>query len=442
MEAEGVGFAEARGYNEPTTNNFSPFGELNMTQNNTLASLDGQSTTAESPSFGREETLAPWAMRLADAGGRAHNDSPAADRNEFQRDQSRIIHSTAFRKLQYKTQVFTNTQGDLFRTRLTHSMEVAQISGSVARALRLNEDLAETLGLAHDIGHAPFGHLGQDVLQELMRERGGDFEHNLHGIRIVDTLERPYIEHDGMNLLFATREGILKHCSAKNARKMGQLGERFIKKRSAGLEAQIVDWCDALAYTHSDLEDGIREGVLSIEQSKAGVPAFAEALAQIKEKYGEQEESDTRVYRNAINLMMKRAISDLISATANAIAESGVQSVEDVRSRPSYIAGFSPEYLKEHLAMKKFLSKNLYHHPDVSRTRGIHREMLEAIFLAYEKDPRLMNLSKAEGKEDPSRVICDHVAGMTDRFVIDEFRRINELKQSEKPAARSPKRRP
>jgi len=416
--------------------------KLEMTQNDTQSNLDAESQKVSTRRqdtinrLGQEEGLAPWAMHLADAGQRAFPDAErAADRNEFQRDQSRIIHSTSFRKLQYKTQVFTNTRGDLFRTRLTHSMEVAQISRSTARALRLNEDLAETLGLAHDIGHAPFGHLGQDVLQSLMKARGGDFEHNLHGIRIVDKLESPYIEHDGLNLLFATREGILKHCSMKNARKIGDLGERFVNKRSAGLEAQLVDWCDALAYTHSDLEDGIREGVLSVEQSKAGLPGFAAAMEQVKERYSVKDETDSRVYRQAINLMMKGAISDIIDATAKSIEESGIRNVEDVRARSGYVAGFSPEYYKEHMAMKKFLSKNLYNHPDVSRTRDMHHGMLESIFLAYERAPALMQKGKIDEKDLP-RTICDHIAGMTDRYVIEEFTHLQQQKISDRPVAK------
>lgn len=402
--------------------------------------------------FEKEELdagLASYAATHANSRGRRHAEPSATDRSEFQRDCSRIIHSSAFRKLQYKTQVFANQSGDLFRTRLTHSMEVAQIARSAARVLRLNQDLAETLALAHDLGHAPFGHTGQHALNDLMREHGG-FEHNLHGLRLVDELEKPYLGYAGLNLLFETREGILKHCSAKNAATLGEVGERFTPAeggaekayRSPSLEAQLTDWCDAIAYTHADIEDGILMKLISVEQVEANVPLFAEAMRLTKKTHGEpQKGSEGAFVKVATGIMLKQALSDLTGESQRRIVESKVESIEDVR-KSEHLVGFSKEFADfHHFPLKRFLRENLYKHTELERVRMQQQEILKSLFESYTKTPKLMNLQGPKSKEDPYRQICDHIAGMTDREAVQAFQK---LQQSVSPrsagsAARAPK---
>ena len=385
-----------------------------------------------------DKKLAPYAVRHDNSKGRQFKETLSRGRNEFERDLSRIIHSTALRKLQYKTQVFANHEGDLFRTRLTHSMEVAQVARSVARELRLNETLAETLALSHDLGHAPFGHVGQDVLNELMESHGG-FEHNLHGLKIVDSIEKPYVSYDGLNLLFEAREGILKHCSIENAKDLGLVGQRFLHGRPGGddkyvspsLEAQIVDISDSIAYTHADIEDGIRMGILKFDQVRKAIPQFEEGWKAVKQQNPDivhRKSTELRIVRVICGIMMKRAIADLVDTTAANIKESGISSIEDVRATKK-LAGFSPEMKAEHTKMKSFLRQNLYTHPDVDQVRDQQREVLCTIFSSYEKNPKLMQDAYDPSSSVPlHRQICDHMAGMTDRFAVAELTRLKELK--------------
>lgn len=396
-----------------------------------------------------DQTLAPYAARHDNTRGRLVPESEATDRNEFQRDCSRVIHSTAFRQLQYKTQVFSNQEGDLFRTRATHSLEVAQVARSGARMLSLNQDLAETLALAHDIGHAPFGHNGQHILNDLMADHGG-FEHNLQGLRIIDDLEKPYLGHTGLNMLFETREGVLKHCSAKNAALLGEIGARFLPAkegakpyRSPTLEAQLTDISDAIAYTHADLEDGVMMKVLTVGAVAEGVPLFAEAVRELRDRYPDAKKGamDSSLVRMASGMMMKKALGDLIQASRENIEQSGIQTLDDVRAAPKLIR-FSPEFhSKFHIPFKQFLMKELYLHPDVERCRDQQGEMLKTIFQAYEQNPKWMASYNPKDKEkDLYRQIGDHIAAMTDRQALQEFNHVRKLmtsKQMQRGMSRS-----
>lgn len=370
-----------------------------------------------------DSNLAPYAVKHSNSRGRAMAEPVVDDRNEFQRDQSRILHSKHFRVLQYKTQVFANHEGDLNRTRMTHSLEVAQVSRSVARVMRVNEDLAETLALGHDLGHAPFGHLGQTVLNELMKEHGG-FEHNLQALRIMDSLERHYIAYPGMNLLFETREGILKHCSAKNAKTLGEVAKRFLPLeeggsaayRSPSLEAQLTDLCDAIAYTHADLEDAVAMKVLSVAQAREGIPLFAEGWSRIEAKHGPMKKGDESLYtREVCGLMMKEALSDLIKESTRRVEASGVQSIEDVRAQPK-LARFSEAFAKEHhLPMKRFLRESVYESAKVSMFREQQGEMLRVVFNACVQQPKLIDRYSAKDPRGLHRQACDFVASLSDR---------------------------
>ena len=382
--------------------------------------------------------LATYAVRHDNTMGRRHSEKGAADRNEFQRDCSRIIHCSSFRRLQYKTQVFANHEGDLFRTRLTHSMEVAQISRSTARAMRLNEDLAETLALAHDLGHAPFGHLGQQILNDLMAEHGG-FEHNLQALRLVDELEKPYLEYEGLNLLFETREGILKHCSVQDAKGLGLVAQRFLPESEGGspsyqspsLEAQLTDLCDAIAYTHADLEDGIRQGIIELEKAEECVPGFGKRMAELRKQYGKMPKgSENRFVRVATGIMMKEALKDLVETSQAALLSKGVKTLEEVKSSPKLIA-FSPEFRsKVHLPFKQFLRKELYQHPDVDRGRIQQKELLKQLFSAFEKNPsKWIPDFDAKDPRGAYRQIADYLSGMTDRYATAVHAQILEQEQ-------------
>ena len=396
-----------------------------------------------------DQRLKTYAVRHDNTQGRQFKESGARDRNEFQRDCSRIIHSSAFRRLQYKTQVFANHEGDLFRTRLSHSLEVAQISRSVARSLYLNEDLAETLALAHDLGHAPFGHLGQQVLNELLVDHGG-FEHNLQSLRIVDELEKPYLEYNGLNLLFETREGILKHCSVSDAHQLGHVAQRFLPLNEGGspfyqapsLEAQLTDLCDAIAYTHADLEDGIRQNILNIEQVESGLPRFAKHMALLRKQYGKIQKGDENRYvRVATGIMIKEALQDLVQYSEKTIANSGIVTLDDVKAQDKMIA-FSPEFKSEqHLPFKQFLRKELYQHPDVDRNRIQQKELLKQVFYSVLKAPAkwIEDFNPKDARGTP-RQVADYISGMTDRYAITMSDKILEDAGNRNIRLRGPKK--
>ena len=366
------------------------------------------------------ETLAPYAAHSAHTRGRRHPEPSAAPRSEFQRDRDRIVHSAAFRRLEYKTQVFVNHEGDLFRTRLTHSLEVAQIGRTLARLLHLNEDLVETLALAHDLGHTPFGHAGQDALNACMRDYGG-FEHNLQSLRVVDLLEERYAEFDGLNLTFEAREGILKHCSLAHAAGLGEIGERFLNRRQPGLEAQIANLADEIAYNNHDVDDGVRSGLITVEQL-AGVRIFARHMDEVQRKYPAL--AGRRLVTETIRRMINTLILDLAETTRANVERAGVGSLDDVRAAPP-LAAFSESLLEEHRELKRFLMHQLYRHYKVQRMSAKAGRIIADLFAVFTSDARLLPPEhQARESLEGVRAVADYIAGMTDRYAMREHRRI------------------
>jgi dGTPase len=366
--------------------------------------------------------LAPYASRPEQSRGRRFQEDAPEGRNEFQRDRDRIVHSTAFRRLEYKTQVFVNHEGDLYRTRLTHSIEVAQIGRSIARALRLNEDLTEAISLAHDLGHTPFGHAGQDALHACMRGSGG-FEHNLQSLRVVDLLETRYAAFDGLNLSFETREGILKHCSLANARKLGELGERFLRKRQPSLEAQIANIADEVAYNNHDVDDGLRSGLLTLDQLRE-VPAFARPLAAVRKLYPDLV--DRRLIHETIRRMINALITDLVHTSSANIRAAKIGSLDQVRASRRAMICFSEAMAAEQQDLKQFLRHNLYQHYLVARMANKARRIVKDLFGAFRSEPRMLppQYRASADAQSLERAIADYIAGMTDRYAIREHRRL------------------
>ncbi|MFQ6006055.1 MAG: deoxyguanosinetriphosphate triphosphohydrolase [Woeseia sp.] len=369
------------------------------------------------------DTLESYAAHEEQSLGRRYDEPAPEYRGEYQRDRDRIIHSTAFRRAVYKTQVFVNHEGDLYRTRLTHSLEVAQIARTVARALGLNEMLTEAICLAHDLGHTPFGHAGQDALNACMKGLGG-FEHNLQSLRVVDELEAKYASFPGLNLTYETREGVLKHCSKMNARQLGDLGKRFLERRQPGLEAQLADIADSIAYNNHDVDDGFRAGLLSLDQL-CGEPLFREQHEAVSIRYPGLE--DRRLIYEIIRRMINYVVSDLIEHTSSRLAEAKPASIQDVRSRTAAIVGFSDGVFEKHASLKRFLTENLYQHEKVLGMTGEAKEMIEVLFDRYMNDPQQMpeEYSGRAVAEDKPRAVADYIAGMTDRFAIAEHERLN-----------------
>ena len=358
--------------------------------------------------------------------GRQHDESPGQlinglpVRNAFQRDRDRIIHSTAFRRLEYKTQVFVNHEGDLFRTRLTHSLEVAQLARGIARTLNLHEDLTEAIALAHDLGHTPFGHAGQDALNDCMRDYGG-FEHNLQSLRVVDKLEQRYAEFDGLNLTFELREGILKHCSIKNAKQLGDVGQRFLDKTSPSVEAQVTNFADEIAYNNHDIDDGLRSGLITIEQLQS-VDLFASQLDIVKNKYPNLEQK--RLIHETIRRMINILVVDLCETSTKNITNLNPKNIHNIRQAP-YLVSFSAAMTKQNLALKQFLRKNLYQHENVKNMSNKAERIIRALFNVFLADIGLMpNEFQQYAKDDKPRAVADYIAGMTDRFAIREHRRL------------------
>jgi dGTPase len=341
-------------------------------------------------------------------------------RSEFQRDRDRIIHSAAFRRLEYKTQVFVNHEGDLFRTRLTHSIEVAQIGRSIARRLRLNEDLVEAISLAHDLGHTPFGHAGQEALNECMKDHGG-FEHNLQSLRVVDVLEEKYAAFDGLNLCFETREGILKHCSPANAAELGEVGERFLINQRPSLEAQLTNLADEIAYNNHDVDDGLRSGLLTFEQLSS-VRLFAEHLDEVRQAFPTLAER--RVVHETVRRMINALVSDLIAQTEDNIRRNSPKSLADVRAAPPLVA-FSLEMHEKNRELKAVLRTHLYRHYRVMRMSAKARRIISELFQAFMGDSRLLPPQFVpQSEQSKARLVSDYIAGMTDRYAIREHRRI------------------
>ena len=374
--------------------------------------------------FAMTSSLAPWASRPGLSRGRRYPQPPAPTRSEFQRDRDRIVHSSAFRRLVYKTQVFVNHEGDMFRTRLTHSLEVAQLARAIARALNLEEDLAEAIALAHDLGHTPFGHAGQDALNACMAAHGG-FEHNLQSLRVVDVLEQRYPDYDGLNLCFETREGILKHCSPSNARRIeqaepGGVARRFLDGTQPSLEAQLTNLADEIAYNAHDLDDGVRSGLLTLEQVAAEPLAarfHAQALAEHPRLQGRPLLYET------IRRMLSEQVYDVIRHTRAALAEAAPASADAARAAPAPLVRFGSDMRAQSSALKRFLFANLYRHPQVEATMQAARQIVRELFAAYCADPAQMPASFA-ARAERERAVADFIAGMTDRFAISEHERL------------------
>ena len=370
-------------------------------------------------------TLAPYAANPAQSRGRKHSEADPQGRNQFQRDRDRIIHSSAFRRLEYKTQVFVNHEGDLFRTRLTHSIEVAQIGRAIARNLHLHEDLVEGIALAHDLGHTPFGHAGQDALNECMRDFGG-FEHNLQSLRVVDLLEQRYAEFDGLNLTFELREGILKHCSLNNAKLLGAVGERFINKAQPSLEAQLTNLADEIAYNNHDVDDGLRSGLITIEQLEQ-VTLFADNLNKVRAQYPNL--NDRRLIHETVRRMINVLVVDLCEQSSRNITNAGLSTIDDVRQQ-SMLISFSPEMREQQTELKRFLRTNLYQHYRVNRMSAKAQRIVRELFGIFMQDPKLMpddyhqRGGQRFNEKDQARAVADYIAGMTDRYAIREYQRL------------------
>ncbi|MFO1263677.1 MAG: deoxyguanosinetriphosphate triphosphohydrolase [Rhodoferax sp.] len=383
-----------------------------------------------------QHSLASYACDPAQSRGRRFPEPPAPTRTAFQRDRDRIVHSTAFRRLVYKTQVFLNHEGDLFRTRLTHSLEVAQLGRSVARSLRLNEDLVEAIALAHDLGHTPFGHAGQDVLNDCMRAYGG-FEHNLQSLRVVDVLETRYPQFDGINLCFETREGILKHCSPVNAERLeldepGGVGRRFLDGTRPSLEAQLCNLTDEIAYNAHDIDDGVRSGLISFAQL-ADLPLFAQHHETVLREFPvlQAAQHQRRLLAETIRRMLSAQVYDLIANCQQVLAQAQPNSVDAVRAMPTLLA-FSEPMRRQSRELKRFLFANLYRHPQVLQTRAKATQVLRDLFDVYMADPHLLPpvafLESTPRTEcdaaGTARQVADYVAGMTDRFAAHEHERL------------------
>jgi len=365
-------------------------------------------------------TLAPFAADPSRSRGRRHDEPPPQARTEFQRDRDRIIHSAAFRRLEYKTQVFVNHEGDLFRTRLTHTIEVAQIARSIARALGLNEDLAEAISLAHDLGHTPFGHAGQDALNQCMQPHGG-FEHNLQSLRVVDELEERYAAFNGLNLCFETREGILKHCSRRNALELGDVGQRFLDGTQPSLEAQLANVADEVAYINHDVDDGIRSGLITIDQLRE-VALFVRHHDEVRARYRDLPER--RQVHETVRGMINWLVVELTGHSLRRIRAAGPDSAEAVRACGLLVA-FDEAAAAEVRQLKKFLFDRLYRHYQVVRMTTKAARIVGDLFAAFADDLRLLpDEHRLKAEHDPHRAIADYIAGMTDRYAIKEHRRL------------------
>lgn len=370
--------------------------------------------------------LATYAVSTHNSRGRLTHEPVPEGRSEFQRDRDRIIHSTAFRRLEYKTQVFVNHEGDLFRTRLTHSLEVAQIGRSIARNLSLNEDLVEAITLAHDLGHTPFGHAGQDALNDCMHEYGG-FEHNLQSLRVVDVLEERYAAFDGLNLCYETREGILKHASKKNAQRLGELGERFLQDKRPSLEAQLANFADEIAYNNHDVDDGLRSGLITLDQLQQ-VTLFSRHFKQVKDRYPHLAEH--RILCETVRSMINTLVNDLIQQSRENIQSNDITSLTDVHfARP--LIDFSQSIKEEQQQLKKFLFHHLYRHYLVVRMNKRAQHTVEKLFAAFSNEIRMLPVKYQRKFEvEGHQSIADYIAGMTDRYAIKEYQRLFNIAEN------------
>jgi dGTPase len=373
-------------------------------------------------------TLACYAAHSETSRGRRHPEPPPVYRSEFQRDRDRIIHSAAFRRLEYKTQVFVNHEGDLFRTRLTHSIEVAQVARSIARALHVNEDLTECIALAHDLGHTPFGHAGQDALNACMQEFGG-FEHNLQSLRVVDELEERYAEFPGLNLTFESREGILKHCSRRNAEALGELGRRFLQRTEPSLEAQLTNLADEIAYNSHDVDDGLRSGLIDVD-SLCEVALFREQYEIVRDSYPQL--APRRTIHEVVRRLIGCQVIDLVETSTAHLGAAAPADIDAVRNHGAPLVGFSAEMRDRNLELKQFLRTHLYRHYRVHRMTAKAARTITELFGAFFDDLRLLpdearsqaeELERRDGVRGRARAVADYIAGMTDRYAIAEYER-------------------
>ena len=374
-------------------------------------------------------SLAPYAAREEHSRGRRLAEDAPNYRSEYQRDRDRIIHSGAFRRLEYKTQVFVNHEGDMFRTRLTHSIEVAQIGRSIARTLRLNEDLTEAVALAHDLGHTPFGHAGQDALNACMKDHGG-FEHNLQSLRVVDELEERYAEFRGLNLTFETREGILKHCAPAKAKELGEVGQRFLNKQQPGLEAQLANVADEIAYNNHDVDDGLRAGLISVGQLQE-ISLFREQYEAVMQRYPDL--SGRRLIHEVVRRMINRQVTDLVEASRERLTAAAPADIAAVRIQSAPLIGFSDAMRECNLELKRFLRRQLYRHYKVRRMSAKTQRVIRTLFEVFMNDPALLppefsvqarSLEESRGMAGRARAVSDYIAGMTDRYAITEYERV------------------
>lgn len=367
--------------------------------------------------------LADYACRSAQSRGRAIKEQNSTSRTEFQRDRDRIIHSSAFRRLEYKTQVFVNHEGDLFRTRLTHTLEVAQIGRTTASLLKINPDLTEAMALAHDLGHTPFGHAGQTALNRCMQDWGG-FEHNLQSLRIVDLLEEQYPTFDGLNLTWETREGILKHCSRENALRLGALGERFLKGEQPSLEAQLVNIADAIAYSTHDIDDGLRVGYLDAAGLESSVPLYERFAKEVRAEY--PNIAERRVQKEIVHRIIGCMVDDLVTQSQKNIDEAAPKSVDEVRALSEPLVSFSEDMLQQVRGLKSYLMDNLYRHYKVLRVTNKSAKLIKDLFDAFYAHPELLPpaYQKKVKEQGAPRVIADYIAGMTDRYAQLEYSRV------------------
>ncbi len=372
--------------------------------------------------------LAPYALRAEESRGRRYPEEGHAYRNVFQRDRDRVVHSRAFRRLENKTQVFTGRRSDHFRNRLTHTIEVAQISRTIAAELQLNEDLVEALALAHDVGHPPFGHAGERVLNAAMQEYGDQFDHNLHALRTVEQFEHRYAEFPGLNLTFEVREGIVKHSRDYDAKDFPQLAEYLLEQRPP-LEAQLIDLTDEIAYSTADLDDGVEAKILTREQVRERVPVFARLHAEVEQRYpGAAEKLQ---FNETLKRVLDRLVSDLIANSRKLIGESGVESVDAVRRFPQRLIAFSPQVDEERKQIKEFLYQNVYYSPAQQRDKQQAEQVIAEMFAFFMSSPQQLPATYQEKtrSEPLHRIVCDYVAGMTDSYIFEQHRRFCGVKK-------------
>lgn len=371
----------------------------------------------------------PYAASQENSRGRLIQEPAPTFRSEYQRDRDRIIHSTAFRRLEYKTQVFVNHEGDLYRTRLTHSIEVAQIARSISRTMGLDEDLTEAIALAHDLGHTPFGHAGQDALNACNKSLGG-FEHNHQSLRVVDQLERSYADFPGLNLTFEAREGILKHCHLQHAKELGDVGQRFLDKTHPSLEAQLTNLADEIAYNNHDIDDGLRSGLITIEQLR-DVELFAASYDRVMSQYPDLK--GRKVVHETIRRMIGELVVDLTRTSMECIKNANIRHIDDVRNHPTLLMSYSENTIKNNKELKKFLRENLYFHHRVYRMTKKAHMIVQELYEAFMSDPKLMppeyqedakNYAKINDRAGTARAVIDYIAGMTDRYAREEYKRL------------------